>query len=124
MKRTSLLRRSPLRPGKPMKRWVRREETKVTPELREYVLRRDGRCLASRVDLYHMCRDQWGNRHPATDIFRLTLDHVKREARMGLRAESSARTLVATCWAANVLGWCSSHRLEERTYLAMVEPDD
>jgi hypothetical protein len=39
---------------------------------------------------------------------------------MGKRAPSDPAHLVAACWAANVLGWCSAHRAEERAYLARV----
>src|SRR5262245_56717306 len=93
----------------------------VFPEVRDYVLRRDGRCLASRITEGHVCRDRYGNVHAPTDQLRLTVDHVKEEARLGRRAPSDPAHLVALCWDANVNGWASAHRIEERAYLRVVE---
>jgi len=95
----------------------------VTPDLREYVLSRDRRCFASRIELGHICRDRWGIIHRPDAIELLTLDHVKDAARMGVRAPSDARHLLAMCWDANVNGWASAHRIEERSYLAVVEAE-
>lgn len=93
----------------------------VSPELREYVLDRDKGCLAAKTDDTHVCKDQWGNKHSGWDRSRLTLDHVHDHAKMGRRAPSDPQHLVALCWDANVNGWASAHRSEERAYLALVE---
>lgn len=94
----------------------------VTPEMAAYVLARDRVCIAYRVDSTHRCRNRWGDEHAPDDVRQLTIDHVKREARMGKRAESVPACLVAACGWANNEGWCSAHRAEERAYLAMAEP--
>lgn len=92
----------------------------VTPAVRELVLRRDGRCFVTRVDATHQCRDQWGVPHSPYDLDKLTLDHVKDQPRMGVRAPSDPAHLVAMCWGANV-GVPAKHvRQAERSYLAMV----
>jgi len=92
----------------------------VTPALREYILSRDKRCFATRVEPEHRCRDRWGILHRPDALELLTLDHVKDAARIGLRAPSDARHLVAMCFWANVNGWASAHRNEERAYLAAI----
>lgn len=97
----------------------------VTSAVRAFVLARDRGCVAAKLDQEHICHDQWGNLHFADDLGRLTLDHVKDAARMGRRAPSDPAHLVALCWDANVLGWASANRAEERAYLRAVEaPDD
>lgn len=86
MKRTPLVRRTPLAPGKPNRRWVRADEDKVSPEERLYVLKRDDGCIAPRLGGTEM--DCWG---------RITLAHVKEEPRAGVRAESDRKHLVSIC---------------------------
>jgi hypothetical protein len=122
VKRVALIRRSPLRARNPMKRWFRPEEDKVSPEDRAAVFARDEMCIAARTDPTHSCRDQWGEPHAPTDTKKLTLDHVHDHAMMGRRAPSDVGHLVAACWAANVLGWCSKNRHIERAWLAEVQP--
>lgn len=56
----------------------------VTPRLRLAVLERDRECLAKRFD-DGRC---WG---------RLTIEHVKRDYRLGVRAESDLAHLVTLC---------------------------
>lgn len=92
----------------------------VTPELRQHVLRRDGRCFLYRLDDTHACRDQWGNPHSPFDLSLLTVDHVKDEPRMGVRATSDARHLVAMCYAGNVGVPSKAVRQAQRAYLAEV----
>ena len=75
----------------------------VTPELREAVLRRDGRCVLSIMDIAHACYDQWGKPHPAALLDRLTLEHVKDRLRMGKRAPSDLSHLVALCGYRNAI---------------------
>ena len=96
-----------------MKRsYIKRRSHKdpVTPELRAAVLERDGGCVARLFDEELMyCRG------------RLTLDHVKSEARMGVRAPSDLLHLVTLCsWHHLESGWATSHRHELRAYLMHV----
>ena len=58
----------------------------VSPELRIAVLERDGGCVAVRL-----------GEDPASCSGRLTLDHVKGDPRMGVRAPSDMAHLVALC---------------------------
>ena len=90
---------------------------RVTPEAREAVLLRDGRCLLSRIEPDHICRDRWGNPHPSTDLYRLTLEHVKDQPRMGRRAPSDPQHMVALCWSANVGVPSKEQRAAFRAYL-------
>lgn len=97
----------------------------VTPELHEHVLNRDRICIAARVVEGHQCRDQWGNPHRPDDLARLQLDHVQDGyGRLGRRAPSDARHLVAICAGAHILSGGPSRELRaaERAYLARVEP--
>jgi hypothetical protein len=75
----------------------------VTPELRETVLRRDGRCVLSIFDNGHRCYDAWGEAHDSDDLDRLTLEHVKDKLRMGLRAPSDPGHLVSLCGYRNAI---------------------
>ncbi|HEV8177636.1 MAG TPA: hypothetical protein VGP44_08115 [Gemmatimonadales bacterium] len=92
----------------------------VTPELREAVLRRDGACFLRRLNPAHGCKDQWGKPHSSYDIWRLSLDHVKDAPRIGKRAASDARHLVAMCHAGNVGVPSREVREAEREYLRSV----
>lgn len=121
MRRTPLVRRSSLRRSTP-RPWFRDEDDKVTPELHDYIIRRDRTCIAARYDPEHDCRDRFGNRHLPNDAKRLTLDHVHDEATAGKRAKSDKYHLVAACGWANIEGWCSANRDIERMYLAEKEP--
>jgi hypothetical protein len=95
----------------------------VTPEVREEVLRRDRRCFLSRIEPSHQCRDAWGTPHSPFDLDRCTLDHVKREARMGRRAPSDPAHLLAMCASANVGVPSKAVREAERSYLAELYPE-
>jgi hypothetical protein len=92
----------------------------VTSELREYVLRRDRMCFLFRLDPEHVCRDQWGVPHSPYLLAVLQLDHVKDAPRMGVRAPSDARHLVAMCGSGNVGVPSKEVRQAERAYLAEV----
>lgn len=96
----------------------------VSPALHAEIVTRDGRCFVSRLDPQHVCRDRWGLPHAATELHLLTVDHVKRHARMGVRAESIPARLVAMCWGANVGVPSREVREAERSYLAMLYPAD
>lgn len=95
----------------------------VTPEVRVEVLRRDHKCFLSRIEPSHGCRDQWGDPHSPYATDRLTLDHVKRQARMGVRAPSDAAHLLAMCHGANVGVPSRAVREAERSYLAELYPE-
>jgi len=77
----------------------------VTADLRLAVLERDGDCVAFQFSATDECRG------------RLTLDHVKDEPRMGVRAPSDMAHLVTVCEHHHLDGWATSHRPELREYL-------
>lgn len=93
---------------------------RVTPEMREFILDRDGACLLWKMDSGHQCRDTWGEPHHPADRSRLTLEHVKTELRMGVRAPSDPRHLVALCGGANTSVPSKSDRQAFRAYLEIV----
>lgn len=87
----------------------RRLRDPVTPELRIEVLTRDQGCVGPMLGAPDPCRG------------RLTLDHVKDDARMGRRAPSDRRHLATLCEHHHLDGWATSHRGGLREYLAGVE---
>lgn len=97
-----------------MKRYGR-----VSPEVRERVLRRDGRCFLA-DEPGHVCRDLWGTPHAPDDLDRLSLEHVKTELAYGRRAPSDERHLLALCAFANVSVPSKAQRARMRAYLAEV----
>jgi hypothetical protein len=85
----------------------------VTPELREYVLRRDGGCVAPVACDCEASRSCSG---------RLTIDHVKDEPRLGVRAPSDARHCATLCERHHLdTGWATAHRPHLREYLRQKE---
>jgi hypothetical protein len=86
------------------RRWRRPDP--VTPELRLAVLERDFGCVAVRL-----------GEDPSTCRGRLTLDHVKDQPRMGVRAPSDASHLASLCEFHHLEGWATSHRPALREYL-------
>ena len=70
--------------------------------LRRFILTRDRECLAYKFDKQHVCRDKWGTEHWPSDQERLTIEHVKHDLGMGIKANDDAESMVAMCWAANV----------------------
>lgn len=93
----------------------------VTPDMRAEVLLRDGGCVAALLDRSHQCRDQWGTPHAPHAAHLLTLEHVKDEPRMGVRALSDPEHMVAMCYSGNVIEvWGSANRDVLRAYLAGV----
>ena len=92
----------------------------VTPAVRSTVLRRDGECLEYKRNPAHVCRDRWGASHAAWALDLLTLEHVKDQPRMGVRAPSDPAHLVALCFAANVGVPSKEARAFFREYLAGV----
>jgi hypothetical protein len=87
MKRTPLVRRTPLRSRRPHREWNRPPEDRVTPEVVAIVLKRDGPCLA--VKLGEPASACWG---------RTTFEHVHEDyGKKGVRALSDPAHLVALC---------------------------
>ena len=118
MKHTALTRHTPLTRSTPPKRQKRRDP--VSPELRLAVLERDRMCVLARFDDQHVCRDKWGTIHAWNDARFLTLEHVKDELRMGVRAASTLQTLVAMCYGGNVGVPSKAQREAIRAYLQEV----
>lgn len=86
-----------------------RRRDPVTPEVREAVFARDRGCIAPRLGATDPCSGAW------------TLDHVKDQPRMGVRAPSDAAHLVVVCAHHHLwTGWATSHRPELREYLRAV----
>jgi len=94
--------------------------TRATPALRAAVFARDGQCVLAKLDDAHICRDTWGQPHLSTRTYLLTLEHVKRELRMGLRAENTMGTMVAMCMAGNLGPPTKVQRQAIRAYLEEV----
>lgn len=89
----------------------------VTPDLRRWILLRDGGCIAPVVDLAQL----------GSCSGRLTLDHVKTESRIGKRAPSDEYHLVTLCeWhhqgqkAGAIWATTKEHREWLRMYLEWV----
>ena len=94
--------------------------TRVPPALRVAVMERDQRCVLYQLDPEHVCRDRWGQPHIASRTDLLTIEHVKRELRMSVRAENSMETMVAMCWSGNLGPPTKVQRALIREYLAEV----
>jgi hypothetical protein len=95
----------------------RRKPDPVTASVRWAVMHRDKRCVLSIYDPAHVCRDRWGAEHPPTNTRRLSIEHVKDELRMGVRAPSDLGHLVALCHGANVAVPSKDQRAWIREYL-------
>ena len=93
-----------------------RRYNRVTPELRESILQRDGRCFLA-DDEGHVCRDLWGQEHAPDDLSKLTLEHVKDELTAGRRAPSDERHMLALCATANFRVPSKAVRARMRAYL-------
>lgn len=91
----------------------------MKPGLWERVMDRDSGCVLYRLEPGHVCRTVFGLEHPwnATDL--LTLEHVKAELRMGVRAPDDIGFLVALCGAANNRPPTKDQRAAFRSYLGM-----
>lgn len=85
----------------------------------EAVMERDGGCVLHELEPGHVCRTRWGTEHPwdATDL--LTIEHVKPDLRMGVRAADSMQTMVALCGAANNRPPTKVQRALMRQYLGI-----
>ena len=82
MKRAALLRKAELRSRTAPKRHAHKDP--VTPELREYILTRDGGCVAPLLEMEREC------------FGRLEIDHVMNAGK-GKRGPSIPTNLVALC---------------------------
>ena len=118
-----MMRRTPLR-RTPMRRSPRRNRPPVDWKgLRARVLARDGgMCFLARIDMGHTCADRWGDPHGPYEAVRMTLDHVKPEPRMGVKADDVAWQLVTMCGAGNNKPPSADERAIERLYLAEKHP--
>lgn len=93
----------------------------VSPELWQAVMERDGMCLLAKLEWPgHQCRTRFGRNHAPDDIRFLTLEHVKSELRMGVRAEDDMGHCVALCGMANDMVPTKVQRAAFRVYLAGV----
>ena len=94
-----------------MRPWFRPAEDRLDPAERAYVMARDGQCVAAQIDPEHRCEGPDG------------FDHVPERDQNGLgsRAPSDRFHGVRLCWGANVNGWASAHRDEERAWIAAIE---
>lgn len=105
-----LIRRVALRRTGPIRRKARPKDDRVTPELHEFVLRRDDyRCIATRFSSSHVCEGH------------LTFEHVPERGKnaYGVRAPSNRWHGVAACLGAQT-GWCLTHREDERAWLELI----
>lgn len=93
---------------------------RVSKELRWAVLIRDGGCVLHKLEPGHVCRDIWGQTHAWNDTDRCTLEHVKSDLRMGVRAPSDLEHLVALCGYENNRPPSKAHRALFREYLRTV----
>jgi hypothetical protein len=90
--------------------------------MHSYIVRRDGTCLAFRMDIAHVCRGRDGRIHSPDNAAKLTLDHVPERGRnaLGKKADSDEYHLVALCHRLNGGGGSPSHDLRdfERDWIA------
>ena len=103
---------------KPLRR-VRRKGHKdpVSADTVSAVLVRDRGCVAAQIDPDHECRSALGYPHRWDDLAQMTMEHVKDQPRLGVRAPSDIGHLIALYHAAN-LYWGPTHREEERAWIA------
>jgi hypothetical protein len=78
----------------------RAEDDKVTPEVYEHVMRRDGGCMAPVLDRHvDQCRDQWGSPSSQHDPRALTLQHIWLDYSVkAKRAPSKPENLLVLCY--------------------------
>lgn len=90
------------------------------------VFERDGfQCVALRLDPAHRCGGPFGPIQPSQPGYThcLTLEHVTKFSALGVRADDIEEECLTLCALANVHGWASAHRHEERLYLAERYPE-
>lgn len=122
--RRTPMRRTPMRRTGPIRPRPRRNRPPVDWDaLRRRVLARDGgMCFLARIDTNHSCATRWGDPHGPYDADLLTLDHVKPEARMGVKADDVDWQMVAMCGAGNNKPPSAEERALERLHLAEHHP--
>jgi hypothetical protein len=87
-----------------------------------YVFARDRGCVLHLLVLGHVCRDEWGIQHLWNDLGKLSVEHVLEEPRMGKRAPSDPRHMVAACRHSNAFTVeTSKYRPQIRNYLNRIE---
>lgn len=93
---------------------------RVPPALRSQVFARDQQCVLAKLDATHVCRDTWGQPHLSTRLDLLTIEHVKTELRMGVRAPNDLEHLLTLCAYSNVNVPSKAEREAFRAYLIEV----
>jgi hypothetical protein len=91
---------------------------RVQGDVRRLVLERDGGCVLAFLEAGHVCRDQWGRVHDPHDLARLTVEHVKHEIGMAVRAPSDPAHMVALDFHANLRPPTKAQRGLFRAHLA------
>lgn len=108
----------------PKRKRLRGEELQ---RLRFRVFERDGwRCVALSLDPEHRCAGIYGYTDPGRWDYRdvLTLEHVLKRSGTGMRADDREEECVTLCLHANSpSGWASTHKHQERMYLAERYPE-
>lgn len=99
---------------------MRRHPYAFPKGLRWAVLVRDGGCVLHFLEPGHICRDVWGQEHAWNDTDKCTLEHVKSDLRMGVRAPNDEAHLVALCGLANFEVPSKAQRAAFREYLSRV----
>lgn len=105
---------------KPPKR-VKKRRLGVTPNLHAFVLNRDGACVPYLLGWPHDCQTRFGQSHSPYHLSMLTLEHVKDELGMSIRAEDDPQHLVACCGMLNDQVPSALLRELLRAYLERVE---
>ena len=85
--------------------------------LRWAVFVRDEGCVLAKLEPDHECRDVWGQKHSPNNFDRLSLEHVKSDLRMGVKAPNDPEHLVALCGYTNVNVPSKAQRALMRAYL-------
>jgi hypothetical protein len=134
MKRTPLVRKTPLNRGTsqlrrtPMKRtamkpWRRKDEDKMTTSVHDAIINRDRVCfIYEHFDRTHVCQDAFSNVHLPTDLLRLTVEHIKINLRSSKRGESLIETGVAMCHRGNTAVPGKTMRAAIRARLRLLYP--
>jgi hypothetical protein len=89
--------------------------SRVTDELVQALVARDLGCVLAFLEPGHVCRDQWGE---VTDWRNASVEHVKADLRMGLRAPSDLEHTVLLCAGTNIAVPSKAQRQLMRDYLA------
>ena len=95
---------------------------RVDPAEHRFVRERDRMCFLARIDDNHVCASM-GFQHRATDIGKLTVEHVWPDAaakQAFRRAPSTRRSMVAICHAGNIKPPSAEEREAMRSFLVWV----